>query len=162
MAYPGAPEAIPELLAAYERGADDLASMVEGLAAAQFRARPVAGKWSTLEVLCHLCDSEQVLADRIKRTIAMDRPLLMGYDETKYVATLGYQERDPAEELALIRMTRKQVARILRTLKPESWERQAVHSERGLETTKQLVQIAVGHLLHHSRFIVEKKRALGV
>ena len=34
--------------------------------------------WSTLEVICHLADCEQFFADQRKRTIAMDRPLLIG------------------------------------------------------------------------------------
>lgn len=160
--YPGASEALPELLAAYERGPQELAKVVSDLTPDQLRARPVAGKWSALELLSHLADSEQVLADRIKRTIAMDRALLMGYDETRYAASLHYQEREPAEELAGIRTIRGQLIRVLRKLPAEAWSRQSVHSERGLTTLKELVQIAVGHQNHHMPFLLEKRRALGL
>ena len=40
------------------------------------KARPVPGKWSTLEVVCHLVDSEQAWCHRMKRVIAEDNPLL--------------------------------------------------------------------------------------
>jgi hypothetical protein len=29
-------------------------------------------------VVCHIADCEQFFADRMKRTVAMDRPLLLG------------------------------------------------------------------------------------
>ena len=35
--------------------------------ASSSRARPVPGKWSTLEVVCHLVDSEQAWCHRMKR-----------------------------------------------------------------------------------------------
>jgi hypothetical protein len=37
----------------------------------QLRSRLVAGRRSTLEVVCHVADCEQFFADRIKRTVAM-------------------------------------------------------------------------------------------
>lgn len=160
--YPRAPDNVGELLEAYEHGLDDLDAALRGMSAEQLRARPVAGKWSTLEVVGHLCDSEQVYADRTKRAIAMERPLLIGYDETLFAARLNYHARDAAEEAALMRLVRKQMLRTLRTLPADAWERPAVHSERGLLTVKQLVQSAVGHLRHHLPFILEKRRALGL
>ena len=42
----------------------------------QLIARPIPGKWSTLEVVCHLADFEIVYADRIKRVIAENEPTL--------------------------------------------------------------------------------------
>jgi hypothetical protein len=40
-----------------------------GMTREQTMARPVAGKWSTLEVVCHIADFEIVGADRIKRVM---------------------------------------------------------------------------------------------
>ena len=70
----------PNLIAGYEAGSGLLRDAVAGLTREQFVARPVAGKWSTLEVVCHLCDSEQFFSDRMKRTLALDRPLLVAAD----------------------------------------------------------------------------------
>jgi uncharacterized damage-inducible protein DinB len=122
----------------------------------------VAGRWSTLEVVCHLADCEQFFADRMKRTIAMDRPLLIGADGFRYPGPLHYHERDVEEEIELIRITRGQMARILRLVGDGAWSRMAVHSETGLVTLRQLVLHAVRHQEHHLRFVVEKRRALGV
>jgi hypothetical protein len=62
-----------------------------GLARLQVRA---AGKWSTLEVVCHIGDCKQFFADRMKRTVAMERPLLLGADGFRYLERLSYQEHD--------------------------------------------------------------------
>lgn len=69
-----------DLIAVYEQGVDDLRVAVAGMTVEQMRSRPVAGKWSTLEVICHIADSEQFFADRMKRTLALNRPLLLGVD----------------------------------------------------------------------------------
>jgi uncharacterized damage-inducible protein DinB len=122
----------------------------------------VEGRWSTLEVVCHLADCEQFFADRMKRTIASDRPLLLGAEGSRYPEPLSYHDRESGEELDLITLTRRQMARILRLLPAEAWSRTAVHSETGLVTLRQLVLHAVRHQEHHLRFVAEKRRALGV
>jgi ribosomal protein S18 acetylase RimI-like enzyme len=144
----------------YEAGTDLVRAAVAGLTAEQFRLRPVAGLWSTLEVLCHVADCEQFFADRMKRTLAMDRPLLVGADGWRYPEAVRYHDRDPDEELALVALTRRQVARILRLVPPGAWDRPAVHTESGLVTLRGLLRHAVEHLAHHVAFIVEKRRAL--
>src|SRR5262245_44003063 len=61
------------LLEQYLQGPQQLRQAVAGLSREQLIARPVAGKWSTLEVVAHLADFDPILADRIKRVIAEDK-----------------------------------------------------------------------------------------
>lgn len=161
-AYPGAPENIADILAAYEKQIDEVESLIRDMAQEQMRSRPVPGKWTPLELLCHLADSEQVLADRLKRAIAQPNTLLMAYDESKYVEALCYAQRDGAEEMAVIRATRLQMLRILRAMPQDAWGRAAVHSERGLNTVKDIAQTAVGHTMHHLPFLLAKRKGLGL
>lgn len=149
-----------EIIAAYEKGIDDLVAAVSGLTADQVRARPIPGKWSTLEVVCHVADCEQFFADRIKRTIALERPLLMSVDTDLYLGSLNYQQHEIQEELELVAATRRQLARSLRLLTTESWERAGVHSEKGLMSLLQLTAYPVNHLNHHLKFIADKRAAL--
>src|SRR5579872_6969769 len=107
----------------YLAGTEILRQAVAGMNRQQLLARPVAGKWSTLEVVCHLADFDPILADRMKQIIALDQPQLLGADEKRFAAALAYQQRDPEEELALIEHTRGQLARILRTLPDETLQR---------------------------------------
>lgn len=152
---------VQRLIEEYVAGPERLKAAASGLTAEQLRLRPIAGKWSVLEVVCHVADCEQFIADRMKRTLAMDRPLLMFVDEQRYVERLNYHDRDLEEELALLSLTRGQMARILKLAPPEAWQRQAVHTEIGLLTLKELLLRATQHLTHHLSFIEAKRLALG-
>lgn len=150
-----------ELIAVYAQGIDDLRSAVAGLTTEQGLARPVPGKWSTVECVGHLADTEIFFTDRIVRTIALDRPLLMSADETLYIARLDYQSFDLSEQLALFAALRRHAVGILKAQPPEAWSRTAVHSASGLVTLRQLVLQAIRHLRHHLPYIAEKRAALG-
>lgn len=153
---------IAELVSAYRNGPALLRAAVVDMTAEQLTARPVAGKFSTLEVIAHIADCEQFLADRMKRTVALERPLLLGVDGSKYVEALHYQERDPELQLQLIDVTRRQMAEDLARLAPETWERTAVHNESGLVTLRQLVLHSVRHVERHLDAIAGKRAALGL
>src|SRR5262249_40067286 len=149
------------LIEDYLAGPDLLRRAVDGMTRDQLLARPIAGKWSTLEVVCHIADYEPIYADRMKRVIALDEPVLLKGDPGRFAARLAYDRRDVEEELLLIEITRKQIARILRTLKPEDFQRSGAHS-RGSLTLENLIQRVAGHIPRHVRFIEEKRRALSI
>ena len=152
-----------ELADQYLAGVAQLRAAVAGMTREQLIARPIAGRWSTLEVVCHVADFEPVLADRMKRIIAMNKevPLLLVADENLFVNELKYQDRDVQEELAVIESVRKQMARIIRALAPEQLQLAGNHSKKGLQTLEKVIQTATGHIPHHVTFIAEKRKALG-
>ena len=150
------------LIEAYLEGPQALRQAVAGMSREQVLARPVPGKWSTLEVVCHLGDFEPIHADRMKRIIAEDRPTLIGADETRFAQALAYHQRDMEEELAIIERTRSQLARILRTLPDSALERVGVHNERGELSLLRLLTITTDHITHHLPFVHAKRQALGL
>ena len=102
-----------QLIHAYLDGPVQLRRVVSDLTAQQLQARPVAGRWSTLEVVCHLVDSEQAWCHRMKRVIAEDQPLIIGYDESRFTSALEYDQRELQEELMLLENIRGQMGRVL-------------------------------------------------
>jgi hypothetical protein len=148
------------LIEQYLAGPDLLRRAVAGMTRDQLLARPVPGKWSTQEVVCHLADYEPIYADRMKRVIALREPDLLAGDPTLFAARLAYDRRDVDEELACVEWTRKQMARILRALEPEDFQRRGLHARDGALTLKDLLQRVTAHIPHHVRFIDEKRRAL--
>ena len=138
-----------------------LRQAVSGMTREQVLARPIAGQWSTLEVVCHLADFDPIIADRMKRIIAEERPTLLGADEKRFAAALAYHQRDLEEELTLLEMTRSQMGRILRTL-TDALKRIGVHNERGELTLERMITLATNHLPHHLAFIRQKHQALGL
>jgi uncharacterized damage-inducible protein DinB len=151
-----------QLIDKYVAGVQALRDAVKGMSPDQLRARPIAGKWSTQEVVCHLSDFDPILADRIKRVISHDNPTLLGADENLFAATLAYHERNVEEELNLIEKTRKQLAFILRQLPDAAFQRIGTHNERGAFSLEKWLTIAANHIPHHVQFIMDKRRALGL
>lgn len=148
------------LIERFAAGPALLREAVGGLTREQALARPVAGKWSTLEVVAHLADFEVIGVDRVVAAIAETDPPIPGRDEQQYVARLGYHERDLEEQLRLIELCRSHVARMLRALPEADWSRRAIHSEAGPLTIEQLVERVTRHIEHHLKFIHEKRQAL--
>ena len=146
----------------YLAGVDRLEARVGDMLPDQLRARPIPGRWSTLEVVCHLVDSEMIYADRIKRIIAEDEPTLVYADETRWVERLCSHERNLQEELSLLKLVRNQVARILRHVPAEAFERKGLHTKAGPLTLHEIFERGAAHLDHHLPFIDQKRAALGL
>ncbi len=161
---PGEPMPTPADLADnYLRGPAELRAAVAGMTREQLVARPVPGRWSTLEVVAHLADFEPIFVERFKRVLALDEPpLLLAADEERFIKALRYHDRDAAEELAVIDATRASAARLIRGLSPAGLARTGVHSLKGLQTLEQIVRTATGHIAHHVPFVREKRAALGL
>ena len=148
------------LIDQYAAGPKLLREKTAGMTREQALARPVPGKWSTLEVVCHLADFEIVYADRLKRVIAEHEPTMFGGDPDVFAAKLSYHDRDLAEELAMIESIRNSTARILRKLGEADFARVGKHSEAGPLPLATLLERVTGHLPHHAKFIEEKRAAL--
>jgi uncharacterized damage-inducible protein DinB len=150
------------LIAAYREGPELLRRSVAGMTHEQLLAYPIAGKMSAQEVVCHVVDADQFLADRMKRTIATDLPLLVGVNGILYLEALRYADRDLSLDFTMLDATRAQMAADLGRLAPEAWERTAIHTETGLVTLRSLLLHAIRHLEGHVEAIREKRFAMGM
>ena len=149
------------LIAEYLAGPAALRQAIQGMTPAQLNAAPIPDKWSTRQVICHIADFEPVYADRIKRVIAEDEPLLMSGDPDQFAAKLAYDQRDLEIELQLIDVVRRHLAGILRTLPAETFQRAGKHSRDGLLTIETLLTRITEHIPHHVKTIAQKRAALG-
>lgn len=153
---------IAKLIDDYAAGPALLREAVRGMTPEQLRARPIEGKWSTHECVCHIADFEPVYIDRMTRVIAQEMPTYFGGDPDLFAANLAYAARDVDEELNLIEACRRHVTRILRSLPESAFQRKGLHSEAGEQTLERLLTNVTNHIPHHVEFIREKRRALGL
>lgn len=151
---------IGDLIDEYAAGPQKLRDTIAGMTGQQIDAAPIPGKWSTRQIICHLADFEPVYADRIKHVIAEDQPTFAGGFHQLFAEHLVYDQRDIQEELRLIEAVRAHMARILRALPPEAFERTGIHSVDGSMTMRSLLERITSHIPHHAQFIEDKKRAL--
>lgn len=145
----------------YESQAPALHAWIEGLSPADLDAHPVPGTWSMRELLMHMVDSDLIYGHRMRKIAAERRPLLMGYDETLFAKTPALQAGDPRTVASLFEMNRRWIAAFLRALPAEAWQRDGVHSERGIVTIPMLVATMIEHVPHHAKFAAAKREKLG-
>ena len=145
----------------YAAGGAKLRRAVAGLTHDELTARPGPGKWSILEVVVHLADSDAISIDRIKRMLTEDNPPLLYADETAYVNELYPHEQSLEYALSLFELGRRQFARVLRQLPPEAFERGGTHNRRGRVTVGEMVRDYIKHLDDHLAFVVAKRERLG-
>jgi uncharacterized damage-inducible protein DinB len=145
---------------AYLAGPQELRVAIVGLSRDQLIARPIPGKWSILEVVAHLADTEANIAHRLKRVLTEDHPEFDRFKPDRFLAELSYHSRDVDDEITLIELTRRQIASILQNSPPEVWERAGIVNERGTRTVAQMLSGAIEHLKHHLPFIDEKRSVL--
>ena len=132
---------------------DALRRSIDGLTLEQLRRPEQPGKWSIVQVLQHLADSEVVWAWRMRLILSQDRPVLTGYDQDQWADRLRYAEADPADALEEFVVLRRGNVRLLERARPEDLRRVGVHAERGEETVDHLRRLYAGHDLLHLRQI---------
>ena len=140
----------------------DLANLVAGLPVSDLTRREAPGKWSMIQVMRHLADSEIVVAYRFRRIVAEDRPTIHGYDQDLWAERLDYEHADLGETLGEIRALRRGNLRLIRSLDAGTRQRAGVHSERGEESIEHLVRVYAGHDLLHLNQLTWIRKGLGI
>ena len=153
---------IPRLLNEYQNGPLLLRGALSGMSPKDLDAAPIAGAWSTRQVICHLADAELLYADSFKRIIAEDNPPLRSMNPDLFVARLACGERDLVVEVETIDIVRRHMSGILQALPESAFQRTGVHSDDGPLTLQTLLERITRHIPHHARKIMEKRRALGL
>ena len=149
-----------EIVEQYSHGADKLRQAIADMGEEELKAVPIPGKLSTQQVVIHLADAEAAFADRIRRVLAQDNPVLLAWDENRFISRLNYNEQSAMEAVQLIDLTRRQLARVLRAKPDADFERAGEHNERGRQTVLDILKMANWHLDHHLKFIAEKRALL--
>jgi hypothetical protein len=114
----------------YEDGYRVVLEALGGATEQELDAREAPGEWSPREVIHHLADSEMTSAIRLRRLIAEDRPVLVGYDQEEFARRL-YYDRPIEGSLAAFKAARESTAQILHRMTEEEWAREGTHSEFG-------------------------------
>jgi hypothetical protein len=149
------------LIDQFEAGGPKVKAAIAGLSRDDLLAFPVPGMWSIQQVVIHLQDSDAVAIDRMRRIIAEETPLLIGFDENKFVKNLFYDEQSAADAAESLDISRRQFTRVLRKLPETAFARAGVHNERGKVTLGEMLEIYTKHLDRHLGFVTEKRKKLG-
>jgi predicted transcriptional regulator len=138
------------LIEAYVAGPAAIRAAIEGIADAELDARPADGGWTPREVVHHTADSEMTSAIRLRRLIAEDDPLIVGYDGDEFARRLHYDRRPIEPALEAIVGARATTAQILAGLTEAEWARTGTHSESGPYSVERWLEIYAAHCHEHA------------
>ncbi len=139
-----------------------LQAELAGIDEATLRRPEKPGKWSIMQVVQHLADSELVFRYRMRMILAYPTPEIQGYDQDLWATGLKYNEMDLNEALEQIRMLRSANLKMLRKLNEKEMERYGIHSERGPESIRKMLQMTAAHDILHLNQIRRIKKAHGL
>jgi hypothetical protein len=148
-----APE--PDLLTALECGAADITRLFQGLSEADCNARYQPEKWSPLEILAHLTESELVFSYRALRFSRKDATPLPSYDENAYAAvTRGNLPALPVL-LAAYRSRRESTLLLFDSMTDDMLDFSGISN--GVRMSARCLGFAIaGHERHHAAVIRER------
>ena len=137
------------LIAKYKDGYRVVAEALVGAKDEELDARPAPGKWTAREVVHHLADSEMTSAIRLRLLLAVDKPVINGYDQEEFARRLHY-ERPIEASLEAFKAARRTTAEILDRMTDAEWARQGTHSEVGPYPVDKWLEIYAAHAHGHA------------
>ena len=135
---------------------------LRGVDDATLRRPEKPGKWSVIDVIQHLADSDLVAGFRIRMVLSDNRPVLQGYDQDRWASEFRYREVSLSQALDQLRGLRMANLHLWKHLTPAQLERVGLHSERGPETAAHIIRLMAAHDLVHRRQIDRIFTAAGV
>jgi hypothetical protein len=144
------PQERQQLIARYAEGVAEVERALDGFPEENLSARPLPDKWTAREIVHHLADSESISAQRLRKLLTEERPIIQGYDQERYAVLLRYNERELAPALEAFRAARATTTQLLSKMTTADWEREGWHTESGRYTAETWLQIYAAHAHGHA------------
>ena len=138
-----------QLIDQYRDGYAEVMAALDGATDADLDRRPAPHKWTSREIVHHLADSEMTSAIRLRRLIAEDNPVIVGYDQEQFARRLKY-DRPVAASLGAFKAARETTAEILERLTEAEWARTGTHTEAGPFGVLKWLEIYAVHAHGHA------------
>ncbi|MFD2967348.1 DinB family protein [Sphingobacterium bambusae] len=113
------------------------------------------GKWTVKEVLCHILDTERVMAYRALRFARNDMTELAPFEQDEFVQNGRHNERSLSSIAEEFTYLRKANLLLFDTFNETELARKGMASGR-LITVKAFLYVIAGHLTHHRIILKER------
>ena len=150
-----------ELVQQYKDGVAKVREALAGATDRELDARPAPDKWTAREIVHHLADSEMTSAIRLRRLIAEDKPVIVGYDQEEFTRRLHY-DRPVEASMRAFAAARETTGELLDRLSEAEWAREGTHSESGHYSVAIWLEIYATHAHGHADQIRRARQAATV
>lgn len=129
-------------------------SLFEDLPSEIYRWQPESGKWSLLEILCHLFDEEcEDFRARVKSVLENPGKPFTPIKPQQWVHERKYMEENYSEKLEQFLEERETSVKWLKSLQNPNWQNTYQHPELGPMSAHLFLNNWLAHDYHHIRQI---------
>ncbi len=143
------------ILETLARQGEEMVALISGLSPEQARHRYAPDKWSVLDVVGHVMDTERIFAYRALRGARADETELPGYDESTYAPMARYTDRALLDVVAEWKAVRAASIALFTGLPTEAWDRWVTANQNRI-SVRGIIWMLAGHELHHRNVLKEK------
>jgi hypothetical protein len=136
-------------IASYGAAYDKLIAALPQFPREMWQYRATTDSWTIHEIIVHIADSEANSYVRCRRFIAEPGSPVLGYDELTWAQRLNYHAQNPEVALELFKLLRAASYELIKTLPEDTWKNTIVHSENGVMTLDDWLDIYDRHVPDH-------------
>jgi hypothetical protein len=158
---PLSPDQRAKMIGEIEAAPAQLRAAVKNLSPQQLDTPYRDGGWTVRQVVHHVPESHMNAYVRFKLALTEDEPTIKPYAEDRW-AKLDDVQLTPIEiSLALLESLHTRWVTLLRTLKPQDWQRNFRHPELGVVSLDRNLGLYAWHGRHHVAHVTELRKAKG-
>jgi len=132
-----------------------------GLTPAQLDTPYREGGWTLRQVVHHVPDSHVNAYCRFKLALTEDTPTIRPYDETRWAALADSHDTPVKTSLTMLEALHYRWVCLLRSMKPDDFQRKLNHPESGMMTVDNLLAMYAWHGRHHTAHITSTRERHG-
>jgi uncharacterized damage-inducible protein DinB len=134
---------------------------VKGLSEEQLRTPYRDGGWTVAQVIHHLADSHMNAYIRMRLAMTEEHPTIKPYDQDSWANLPDAGATQLSPSLAILRGLHRRWTAFLKAIPAKSWDRTALHPERGDMTLDDLLALYAEHGEKHVGQILGLRRRMG-
>lgn len=143
------------LIETLEKNTGMIHDFLKAIPSDKWRYRYSPEKWSLLEMVQHLIDTERIFQYRALSFARNERQSLSGFDQDNYVINSGADARSPALLIKEFRAVRESGIYMYKSFTDDMLKRTGRMNDV-IATPRAIGFIMVGHALHHKEMISKR------
>lgn len=146
-----------ELIGTLKKNTEDMVQFFRSIPAEKWRYSYAAGKWSVLEMVQHLIDTDRIFQYRALSFARHESKSLPGFDHDSYVLHSGAEKREADNLIEEFKQVRESGIYLFRSFTDEMLAQKGIMNDM-TATARAIGFVMAGHALHHKDII--RKRYL--
>ncbi|MGO9482463.1 MAG: YfiT family bacillithiol transferase [Candidatus Kryptoniota bacterium] len=138
-----------------------LRAAVGGLSNEQLDTPYRPGGWTVRQVAHHLPDSHINAYVRFRLALTENEPAIKPYEQQLWAELPDAKTADIEMSVRLFEGLHQRWVMLLRSMKPEDFQRKFVHPENGVSTLDRTLQMYAWHGKHHVAHVTTLRRRMG-